>query len=527
MQLHRQLKARHIAMISIGGVIGTGLFVGTANSLASGGPVGLWLGYIVMGSITYSVMQCLGEMIAWFPVPGGHITLADRFVDPALSFAMGWNYLYNWVITLPVELSAAAVLVGFWDHATNPAVYITVCLVVVVAINACGAGVYGECEFWFASIKVITITGLIILGIILAAGGGPDHDRIGFRYWANPGPFAQYNGIPGTTGRFLAWWSVMTQAAFSFIGTEVVAIAAGEAKNPRKNIPKAIKRVYIRICIFYIAGTFIISLLVPYTNPSLGLKTSTAAKSPFVIAIQTAGINGLPSVVNAALLTSAWSAGSSDLYSSSRALYGMALIGNAPRIFARTTRNGLPWVAVATCSLSGLLAYLGTGNITAGTVFTYLSNMTAIAGLITWFGIGITYLRFHAGMKRQGIPRSVLPFKSWPQPFLGWYVVISTWVICFFSGYSVFLTGGWDTGTFITNYAPFILFPILYISYKLASRCHTWSTSEMDFKSGGDLYPLEEDSPKNLMQKFWGWLKFGQQSHQSQYAPEKWDGENV
>jgi len=300
----------------------------------------------------------------------------------------------------------------------------------------------------------------------------------------------------------------MTQAAFSFIGTEVVAIAAGEAKNPRRNIPRCIKRVYIRILIFYIAGTFIISLLVPYTNPNLGLSTSTAAKSPFVIAIQTAGINYLPSIVNAALLTSAWSAGSSDLYSSSRALYGMALIGNAPRIFARTTRNGLPWVSVAVCSLFGLLAYLGAGGVslTAGAVFTYLANMTAIAGLITWFGIGITYLRFHAGMKKQGIPRSTLPYRSWPQPFLGWYVVISTFVICFFSGFSVFLTGHWNTGTFVTNYIPFVLFPLLYISYKLASRCHTWSPEEMDFKTGNDLYPLEEETPKNFAQKIWAWL---------------------
>jgi len=189
MALKRQLKARHVAMISIGGVIGTGLFVGTANSLQSGGPVGLWLGYIVVGSITFAVMVSLGEMISWFPIPGGHIALAERFVDPAFSFAMGWNYWYNWAITLPAELSASAVLVSFWDKNTNSAVYISVCFVVVVTINMCGAAVYGECEFWFASIKVITITGLIILGIIIDAGGGPNGDRIGFRYWVSPGPF--------------------------------------------------------------------------------------------------------------------------------------------------------------------------------------------------------------------------------------------------------------------------------------------------------------------------------------------------
>jgi amino acid transporter len=245
-RLQRQLKNRHIAMISIGGVIGTGLFLGTATALRNGGPIGLLLGYIAVGTICYSVMISLGEMIAYLPMPGGHIKLAERFVDPAFSFAMGWNYWYNWVIILPAELSAAAVLVNYWNKEVNNAAWITIFLIVVVVINMFGAGVYGECEFIFASIKVITITGLIILGIILDLGGGPNHDRIGFRYWKNPGPFVQFSGIDGSKGKFLGelslcivpsnvliyvakhsgWWAVMTQAAFSFIGTEIVAVIA-------------------------------------------------------------------------------------------------------------------------------------------------------------------------------------------------------------------------------------------------------------------------------------------------------------
>ena len=158
------------------------------------------------------------------------------------------------------------------------------------------------------------------MGLVIDLGGVDGQERIGFRYWHHPGPFTQFDGIGGAKGRFLGWWAVMTQAAFSFIGTEIVAIAAGEAKNPRRNIPKAIKRVYVRILLFYIGGVIVIGLLVPYTNKNLNLKASNAAQSPFVIAINTAGIKGLPSVINAALLTSAWSAASSDVYRSSRAL---------------------------------------------------------------------------------------------------------------------------------------------------------------------------------------------------------------
>jgi len=495
-------------MISIGGVIGTGLFLGTASSLQNGGPIGLLLGYIVMGTICYSVMISLGEMVAFLPIPGGHIKLAQRFVDPAFSFTMGWNYWYNWTIVLPAELSAAAVLISFWDKETNPAVWITITMVVTIIINLFGAGVYGEAEFIFASIKVITITGLIILGIVLDLGGGPNHDRIGFRYWKNPGPFVQFSGVEGNTGRFLAWWAVMTQAAFSFIGTEIVAIAAGEAKNPRRNLPKAIRRVYIRILLFYIGGTTIIGLLVPSNSSGLDLDTGTAASSPFVIAIRNAGIKSLPSIINACLLTSAWSAASSDLYTSSRALYGLATAGNAPKIFLRTSKRGLPYVSIATCSVFALLSYMGI-NAGSGKVFGWLANMTSVAGLMTWFGICVTYLRFYQGMKVQGYDRNSLPFASKLNPYAAWYALIFCFVICFFSGWKVFLKGKWNTGTFVTNYLPLILFPILYTGAKLWTRSDIVGAREMDFVS--NIAEIEEETyddppPRNKAEAFWQWL---------------------
>jgi len=512
-KLVRQLKNRHIAMISIGGVIGTGLFLNTANSLRFGGPVGLLLGYLAVGSITYSVMISLGEMVAYLPIPGGHIKLAERFVDPAFSFTMGWNYWYNWTVVLPAELSAAAVLINYWNHSVNNAVWITIILIVVVGINMCGAGVYGEAEFIFASIKVITITGLIILGIVLDLGGGPDHDRIGFRYWKNPGPFVQYNGIGGAKGRFLGWWAVMTQAAFSYIGTEIVAIAAGEAKNPRRNLPKAIKRVYIRILLFYIGGVIIIGLLVPSNDPGLNLSSGTAASSPFVIAIQRSGIKSLPSIINACLLTSAWSAGSSDLYTSSRALYGLAAAGNAPRIFLKALPNGLPIASLTFCSCFALLAYMG---ITSGSnkVFVWFSNMTSVAGLMTWFGICLTYLRFYAGMKAQGYDRNHLPFASGLQPYAAWYAMLACPIICFFNGWAVFLKGNWDTAIFVTSYLPFVLFPVLYGSAKFyywrTGKGFAWRRPE-DLDYVTDIAEIEADTyddppPKNKLEAFWAWL---------------------
>jgi amino acid transporter len=391
-------------MISIGGVIGTGLFLGTGGALANGGPLGLLLGYTIMGSVCLCVMVGLGEMCSYLPIEGGHVALAHRFgtfaspcaaclatswfadplrppsaVDPAWAFALSFNYAYNWLIILPVELAAVAILVGYWTTSINNAVWISIAMVVVIIINLFGSRGYGEAEFWFASIKVLTIIGLIFVGIIINAGYG-DQGYLGFTYWKNPGPFAQYQGIAGTLGQFLGFWAVLIQAAFSFIGTEIVAIASGETENPRRNLPKAIKRVYIRILLFYILGVFIIGIITPSNSDGLSL-TKDAASSPFVIAIEKAGIKVLPSIINACLITSAWSAGSSDMYTASRALYAIALNGDLPKVFLKTTKNGLPLAGLLTSVVFGCLAYL-TLNAGPGKVFGWFANMTAIAGLV-------------------------------------------------------------------------------------------------------------------------------------------------
>ncbi|BGP33941.1 hypothetical protein JCM10296v2_005750 [Rhodotorula toruloides] len=485
--LHRGLKGRHVQMISIGGVIGTGLFLGTANALRHGGPAGLLIGYAAIGAMCYAVMISLGEMIAHLPVPGGHITLSRRFVSPAFSFAMGWNYWYNWTIVLPAELNAAAVLIGYWDEKTNPAVWIAVCLVVACAINFGGSRAYGEAEFWFAIIKVLTIIGLIILGIVIDCGGGPNGDYIGTKYWRDPGAFVQYAGIPGAKGRFLGTWSVLIQASFSYIGTEIVAIAAGETRDPRKTLPRAIKNVYIRILLFYILGVFITGLVVPSNDPRLNLGTGTAASAPFVIAIQNAGIKALPSIINACLLTSAWSAASSDLYTSSRALYGLALNGQAPAILRKTNRWGLPWVCVLVGVAFSLLSFMSAGSTSAGTVFGYFANMTSVCGLITWAGICLTYIRFHRGLRAQGIDRTLLPYKSPMQPFAAYFGLIFACIVLFFNGWSVFLKANYpfDTSTFVTSYFPIWFFPCLMIFYRLWRRSDRGpSPSEMDLVSG-------------------------------------------
>jgi amino acid transporter len=264
------LKSRHIQFIALGGTIGTGLFLGIGGPLARAGPLSVLLGYSFTGVAVYAMMQCLGEMATWMPLPGAIPQYCSRYVDPALGFAVGWNYWYSCAITLCAEISAASIVIGYWNDTINAAAWISLIIVLIIVLNIFAVAIYGEAEFIFASVKIITIVGLLLLALILDLGGGPSHDRLGFRYWKNPGAMNTYpEGVTGATGRFCGFFSTLVQAAFSYGGVEMVAIAAGEAENPLKNIPKAVRRVFWRILFFYVLGALAIGVLVPSNDPNL------------------------------------------------------------------------------------------------------------------------------------------------------------------------------------------------------------------------------------------------------------------
>jgi len=259
-------------------------------------------------------------------------------------------------------------------------------------------------------------------------------------------------------------------------------MTAAEIRNPTKNIPRAIRGVYVRILVFYILGVFILGLICPSDNTDLTSDTGTAASSAWVIAIKLSGIKALPSIINACLLTSAWSAGSSDLYTSSRALYGLARIGQAPKVFAKTNRYGTPWTSLLVSTALGLLSYMG---VTEGSskVFGWFSNMSAVAGMINWMGICITLLFFRRGLKAQGISTDILPYKSFMQPYIAWWSLFWTIIIILFADWSVFLNTGkpFDHAAFITNYFPIPVFIILYFGYKFWKKTKFVPPMEMDF----------------------------------------------
>lgn len=268
---------------------------------------------------------------------------------------------------------------------------------VVLLLNIIAVSWYGEAEFWFASLKIIAILGLIILGIVLFFGGGPNHDRLGFRYWKTPGAFAEPYLVPSiSTGRFLAFWTSMIKCGFSFIfSPELITAAAGEAESPRRNIPKASKRFIYRLFAFYVLGSLVIGVTVAYNDKNLlqGVASggSGAGASPFVVGIQNAGITGLNHVINAAILTSACSSGNSWLFAGSRTLYSLAGEGQAPAIFLRCNKNGVPYNAVLATWAIGLLSFLNLSN-SGSTVFYWFTNITTIGGFLAWVIVAVAYL---------------------------------------------------------------------------------------------------------------------------------------
>ncbi|CDZ98638.1 amino acid transporter [Phaffia rhodozyma] len=468
-------------------------------------------------------------MATLFPDSGGFTHYTTRFLDPAMGFALGWNYWFEYGITVPTELVASAIVIQYWNDKINIAVWISILMVAIVTINLFGVAAYGEMEFWFSAMKVFAIVGLIIMGIALDCGAGPASDGyIGFRYWKNPGAFAQYSHgnvtVSGAWGQFLAFWNVFIQAAFSFIGTEIVVVAVGETQNPRKNVPKAVKRVFWRITIFYVLAILVIGLLVPYNDDRLLNGASTVSTSPFVIAIENAGIKGLPSVVNAVLLIAAWSAGNSDVYASSRTIYALALEGKAPKIFRKCLKNGVPiWSILVTC-LFGPLAYmsLGSGGVTKA--FNWLYTLSALSGLIVWFILFCTYLRFFYGMKKQGLSRDDLPYKAPFQPYASWAGGALTFLICIFNGFGVFLKGNFNANDFFAAYVCFGVFFVFWAPWKLwggeRKDATKWfqptrmvSLEEMDFETGrrelDEMDIIERElhpEPKGIVAVVWDWI---------------------
>ncbi|EWY95049.1 hypothetical protein FOYG_04174 [Fusarium oxysporum NRRL 32931] len=454
---HRKLNSRQIQLFAVAGAIGNTLFVSIGKGLLAG-PLALLVGFLLWGSVIFCMAQCQIEIVSLLPIDGAPIRLAGRMIDPAVGVAAGWNYF-------------------------SPAILISATLLFFFLINVYRADLFGEFEFWVAFVKILLAIGLMLFTLTVMLGGNPMHDRFGFWYWQNPGPWVG-NTAPTRLQSFVNGVNV---AGYCIGGPEYLSMVAGESKDPRRVIPRAFRTIIYRLIIFCIGGCICVGILVPSNDPKLTAGTGGfAGGSPYVISMQRLNIPIMPSIVTCCLLTFVVSGGINFTFNASRALHALALDGQAPKFLRRLNRHGVPDMAVIVVILLSCLAYLALGSGSAK-VLNWLLNFSTASAMFYWTIMPMTWIRFNSAMKAQGIDRKTfLP-----------------------TGYAVFLHGNWQVSTFIFDYGIIAFATVIGIIWKLVKRTRFHRSKEIDLHSGLDFFEAlsdhyrreREGAPQNLKDK--------------------------
>ncbi|HKD46081.1 MAG TPA: amino acid permease, partial [Rhizomicrobium sp.] len=382
-RLERKLLSRHVQLIAIGGTIGVGLFLGSAHAIQLSGP-GLLLGYAIGGAVIFFIMRALGELLTYRPVSGAFAAYAHEFIGPFAGYVTGWSYWLMWVSDGMAEVTAIGIYSHFWFPETPQWIPAVIALAIFYGVNLFSVRVFGELEFWFASLKVLTIVTLIIVGLtVIVFHIGHLGATAGFDNLWNHGGFLPF----GLFGVLLTLQTVM----FSYGGVEMVGVAAGEAETPEKTLPRATNAVMTRILIFYLGALTVIMSLVPWNT----LRTSD---SPFVIVFQRLGFHGAADVVNLVVISAAASALNSGLYTSGRMLFSLASEGQAWPGFARLTPRHVPAIAVhvsAFVVLAGVLL----NYVVPARVFVWVTSISLMATLWTWWVIVVSHYNYRRAVR--------------------------------------------------------------------------------------------------------------------------------
>ncbi|WP_168385566.1 amino acid permease [Erwinia amylovora] len=471
--LRRELKARHLTMIAIGGSIGTGLFVASGATISQAGPGGALLSYALIGLMVYFLMTSLGELAAFMPVSGSFSTYGAKYVEEGFGFALGWNYWYNWAVTIAVDLVASQLVMTWWFPDTPGWIWSALFLSLIFLLNYISVKGFGEAEYWFSLIKVSTVIVFIVVGVMMIVGILRGAENAGWQNWQiGDAPFS---------GGFSAMIGVAMIVGFSFQGTELIGIAAGESKDPAKNIPRAVRRVFWRILLFYVFAILVISLIIPYTDPSL-LRTDIKdiSVSPFTLVFQHAGLLSAAAVMNAVILTAVLSAGNSGMYASTRMLYTLASEGKAPRIFARLSEGGVPRNALYATTVVAGLCFL-TSMFGNQTVYLWLLNTSGMTGFIAWLGIAISHYRFRKGYMAQGRCLAELPYRSAFFPLGPIFAFVLCLMITLGQNYHAFLADRIDWYGVAATYIGIPLFLLIWLGFRLTRKSRLVKYSEMEF----------------------------------------------
>ncbi|GGU75135.1 amino acid ABC transporter permease [Streptomyces filipinensis] len=425
--LQAGLKNRHLSMIAIGGVIGAGLFVGSSSGIATAGP-GILLSYALVGTLVVLVMRMLGEMSAANPASGSFSEHADRALGRWAGFSIGWLYWFFWVVVLAVEATAGAGILAGWVPAVPQWAWALIVMTVLTATNLVSVGSYGEFEFWFAGIKVVAIGAFIVVGLLAVFGvlPGAHADKASFGNLTDHGGFLPHG--PGTilTGVLLV--------VFSFMGSEIATLAAGESEDPQRAVTKSTNSIIWRIGVFYLGSILVVVSLLPWNDPSIKKDGS------YVAALNSLGIAHAGEIMNVIVLTSVLSCLNSGLYTASRMAFSLGQRGDAPKAFARTTSRGVPLTAILASVVFGFVAVFF-NYAYPKTVFLFLVNSSGAVALFVWLVICFSQLRMRKIIQREAPEKLVV--KMWLYPYLTW---VTAAFIVFVLGYMLTDTEGESSG---------------------------------------------------------------------------------
>ncbi|RMZ76787.1 hypothetical protein DV737_g4673, partial [Chaetothyriales sp. CBS 132003] len=505
-QLQRRLGNRQIQLIAIGGSIGTALFVSIGGALNKGGPGSLFLAYVIYSCFLALVNNGMAEMTVLHPVSGGFIRMAGKWVDESFGFMAGWNFFFYEALLIPFEITALNVVLEFWRDDIPTAAVCAACIVLYAILNFLAVKAYGESEFWLSGGKVILLFMLFCFTFITMVGGNPQHDAYGFRYWNNPGAFAEYH-TEGSLGRFEGFLACLWSASFTVVGPEYMAMVAAEAKRPRIYIKAAFKTVYIRFAIFFMGGALAVGIVCAYNDPTLvsilsgeGSGSGTAAASPYVIAMANLGIGVLPHITNALMVTSIFSAGNTYTYCATRSLYGLSLEGRAPKILRTCTRNGVPIYCFCIVICFPLLSFLSVAN-GSNKVLTWLVNLITAGGIIDYIVMSLTYIFFYNACKAQGVDRRTFPYYGYFQPYCAYLGLVWMTVVLIFYGYSSFTP--WSVDNFFIYYTMVFVDIVLFIAWKVIKRTPIVKPLEADLVWERPIVDAYEETFESPPLGFW------------------------
>ncbi|MEU5044684.1 amino acid permease [Streptomyces griseorubiginosus] len=402
--LQAGLKNRHLSMIAIGGVIGAGLFVGSSSGIATAGP-GILLSYALVGTLVVLVMRMLGEMSAANPTSGSFSAHADRALGRWAGFSIGWLYWFFWVVVLAVEATAGAKILEGWIPAVPQWGWALIVMVVLTATNLVSVGSYGEFEFWFAGIKVVAIGAFIVVGLLAVFGvlPGVHTDQAGFSNLTGHGGF-----LPNGPGAILTG---VLLVVFSFMGSEIATLAAGESEDPQRAVTKSTNSIIWRIAVFYLGSIFVVVTLIPWDSKSIQDKGS------YVAALDSLGIAHAGQIMNFIVLTSVLSCLNSGLYTASRMAFSLGERGDAPKAFARVNGRGVPMAAILASVVFGFVAVFF-NYLSPDKIFLFLVNSSGAVALFVWLVICFSQLRMRKIIQAEAPEKLVV--RMWLYPYLTW-----------------------------------------------------------------------------------------------------------